>query len=148
MIVTRRFVSVFAGFMMRVVMRLVMMILCTFVLVLMVVVFVLVIATFAVMMIMLVIATFAVMMIMVVVMREVDIELDPRDALPFILADVQMKAIELKFLQLVRQFVRVHTEIKHRADEHIAADAAEDIEIKSFHFQIDVSPTTARWHID
>ncbi len=136
MIVIRRFVSVFAGFMMRVVMRLVMMILCTFVLVLMVVVFVLVIATFAV------------MMIMVVVMREVDIELDPRDALPFILADVQMKAIELKFLQLVRQFVRVHTEIKHRADEHIAADAAEDIEIKSFHFQIDVSPTTARWHID
>jgi hypothetical protein len=30
--------------------------------------------------------------------------------------------------------VRIQAEIKHRADKHVAADTAEDIEIERFHF--------------
>ena len=44
----------------------------------------------------------------VVVIREMHIELDARDALAFVLADVQMKTIELKFLEFASEFVRIH----------------------------------------
>ena len=79
-----------------------------------------------------VIATMPVLM--VVVVREMHIELDARDALAFILAEVQMEAVELELLQLAGEFVGVHAEVKQRADEHVTADAAEDVKIKSFHF--------------
>ena len=80
-----------------------------------------------------VIATFTVLMVVVVFMREMHIELDAGDALAFVLADVQMEAVEFEFLQLAREFVGVHAEVEQRADEHVAADAAEDVEIESFH---------------
>ena len=82
MIVIVRFVTMFAVCMVRVVMRIVMVVVCAFMLVRMRVFF------------MLMVATFSVVMIVVVLMREVDIELDPRDALPFVLGNVQMEAIE------------------------------------------------------
>ena len=82
MIVIVRFVTMFAVCMVRVVMRIVMVVVCAFMPVRMRVFF------------MLMVATFSVVMIVVVLMREVDIELDPRDALPLVLGNVQMEAIE------------------------------------------------------
>ena len=46
------------------------------------------------MLIVLMVATFPMVMIMVMFMRKVDIELDPGDALAFVLSDVQMEAVE------------------------------------------------------
>src|SRR5262245_38481228 len=39
-----------------------------------------------------------------------------------------------QLLQFMLEVVRVHAQINHRADKHVAADTAEDVEIKSFHF--------------
>jgi hypothetical protein len=121
MIVIVRFVTVFAVLMVRVVMRLVMMlVICTFVLVRMVMIF------------MLMIATFSVFVVMIVIVRQVNVELDARDALSLILSDVQMEAIEFQFFDLAGEFVRVNAEVQHRADKHVTANAAEDVEIESF----------------
>ena len=75
----------------------------------------------------------SVLMLMVVFMRKMHVELDAGNALAFVLADVQVEAVELELLQFARELVRVHAEVKQRADEHVTADAAEDVEIKSFH---------------
>ena len=40
-----------------------------------------------------------------------------------------MVTIELQFLQLVLQVMRIDTEIEQGADKHIAADPAKDIQI-------------------
>jgi len=82
--------------------------------------------------IMTVIATMLV--VMVVFVRKMNIKFDAGDALAFILADVQMKAVQLELLQFVRQFVGIYAEVEQGADEHVAADAAEDVEVKRFHF--------------
>ena len=31
------------------------------------------------------------------------------------------------------QFMGIHTQVEHGADEHVAADTAEDVEIKNIH---------------
>jgi len=72
-------------------------------------------------------------MVMVVFMFQVHVELDARDALTFLLADMQVIAVELELLQLVRELVGVHAEVDERGDEHVAGDAAEDVEVKGFH---------------
>jgi hypothetical protein len=65
-----------------------------------------------------------------VVIVEVDIEFDALD-LGFLRAgDVQMIAVEAKFCEFVFELGGIHAEIKQRADKHIAADAAENIQIQ------------------
>ena len=44
-----------------------------------------------------------------------------------------MIPIERQSLQLMLELMRVHAEIHQRANEHVATDAAEYIEIESFH---------------
>jgi len=46
---------------------------------------------------------------------------------------VQMPAFELELLQLPLQRARVNPQINQRADKHIAADAAEEVQVKLFH---------------
>jgi hypothetical protein len=65
--------------------------------------------------------------------REVDIELDAGDTLSFLLTDVQMKTGELELFLFARELVRVHAKVQERANKHVTADAAEDVEVKSFH---------------
>ena len=62
------------------------------------------------------------------------IEFNPGDAGFLFAENVKMPAVELQFFQLAFQFARVHAQINQRADEHVAADAAEKIEVKRFHF--------------
>ena len=71
--------------------------------------------------------------VVIVVVREVDIELHAGDAGFLLARNVEVIAVELEFLQLAFQLARVHAEVEQRADEHVAADAAEDVEVKSFH---------------
>jgi len=70
----------------------------------------------------------------VMVVREVDIELHAGDRRFFSARNVQVIAVKLELLEFALQFFGVHTEIKQRGDEHVAGDAAENVEIKDFHF--------------
>ena len=70
---------------------------------------------------------------MFVVVREVNVELDSFDARLLLPRGVQVIAVEFKLLQFVLKLMKIDTEINHRADKHIAADAAEDVEVKGDH---------------
>jgi hypothetical protein len=71
---------------------------------------------------------------MFVVVRQMHVELDSFDAGFLFARDVEVIAAKLQFFQFVLQLVRVRAQVNHRADEHVTADAAEDVEIKRFHF--------------
>jgi len=71
---------------------------------------------------------------MFVVVRQMHVELHALDAGFLFAGDVKVVAVELQFFQFVLQLVRVHAQINHRADEHVTADAAENVEVKRFHF--------------
>jgi hypothetical protein len=64
---------------------------------------------------------------------EMDIKLHAGDAGFLLARDVKMIAAERQLLQLSLQLAVIRAEINQRADEHVAADAAEDVEIKRFH---------------
>jgi len=65
---------------------------------------------------------------------QMDIKLHAGDAGFLFARDVKMIAAEFQLLQLALQLARIRTEVNQRADEHVAADAAENIEVKRFHF--------------
>jgi hypothetical protein len=64
---------------------------------------------------------------------EMDVELKAFDGRFVSAPRVQVKALHAQFFQLVFELVKVDAKINQGADEHIAADAAENIEVKSFH---------------
>jgi hypothetical protein len=66
---------------------------------------------------------------------QMNIEFRAGDRAALLTRHVQVVAVQPELLQLVFQFVRIHSKIEHRADEHVAADAAEDVEVKRFHFR-------------
>jgi hypothetical protein len=70
---------------------------------------------------------------MFVLVCEMDVKLRAGNGSSFLPRHVQMIFVQTKFLQLMLERVRIHAEIQHRADEHVTADAAEDVEVKSFH---------------
>ena len=43
---------------------------------------------------------------------------------------------QTELLQFIFQAAKVHAQIQHGTNEHVAADAAEDVQIKRFHFSI------------
>jgi hypothetical protein len=79
--------------------------------------------------------TVPVRMLVPVVVREVNIELRPFNLKSFGAARVEMIAVQMQLLQFVLEVMEINAEIEHRANKHIAADAAEDVEVKSFHGQ-------------
>ena len=62
-------------------------------------------------------------------MREMHVEFDSFDGRFVSARYVQMVTAEFQLFQFVLQFMRIHAQIEQRAYEHVAADAAEDIEI-------------------
>ncbi len=48
--------------------------------------------------------------------------------------NVKVIAVELELFQLAFELARVHAEIEQRGDEHVSGDAAEEVEVKGFHF--------------
>jgi hypothetical protein len=75
-----------------------------------------------------------VVMVMFVGVGQMDIKLHAGDAGFLLARNVQMITAEFQFLQLAFQLAGIRAEVNQRADEHVAADAAEDVEIKRFHF--------------
>ena len=66
-------------------------------------------------------------------MRVVNIELRSSDSALFTAADVDVVSFERKFSQLLLDPVQINAEVDHGADEHVAADAAEDIKVERLH---------------
>jgi len=64
-----------------------------------------------------------------VLLRKVNVEFDAFDGRFVGAGNMQMVAVELQPLQFVLQVVWVHSEIEQGADKHVAAHAAEDVEI-------------------
>ena len=69
----------------------------------------------------------------VMVLRQMNVELDAFDAGFLPACNVEVIAVQLQLLQVVLQPVGIHAQIQERADEHIAADAAEKVQVESFH---------------
>ena len=65
--------------------------------------------------------------------RETHIKLDSGDVRLLSARDAQAPAVELELFQFALQSVSIDAKVNHRADEHVAADAAEDVEIKRGH---------------
>jgi hypothetical protein len=64
---------------------------------------------------------------------QMDIKLHAFDAGFLFARDVKMIPAEFQLLQLALQLARIRAEVNQRADEHVAADAAENVEIERFH---------------
>ena len=62
-----------------------------------------------------------------------NIELGSGDVRALLARGVQVVTANAQLLQLVFQLMEVHAHIQQRTDEHVAADATEDIEIQRFH---------------
>ena len=71
--------------------------------------------------------------IVVMIFLEVDIELGTRDMCALLFRNVQVITVQAKFLQLVFEAVKVHAQVQQRAEKHVAADAAENVEVKRLH---------------
>ena len=71
--------------------------------------------------------------VMIVIMR-VHVELHSFDAGLLFASGVQVVFEKMQLRQFVFELFERHAQVQQRADEHVAADAAEDIEIKTFHF--------------
>ena len=83
---------------------------------------------------MVVVVVIVVMIVMLV--RQMHVELHAFDAGLVLARNVQVIAVELELPEFALQPARVHAQINQRADEHVAADAAEDVEVKRFHWSM------------
>lgn len=64
-----------------------------------------------------------------VLVREVNVEFDSFDGGFVSAGNVQVVIVKLQLFQFVLQVARIDAEIEQRADKHVAADPAEDIQI-------------------
>ena len=69
----------------------------------------------------------------VMLMREVDIKFYASDGKLLPARNMEMPAVELELLQLAFELGRIHAEVEQRGDEHVAGDAADEVEVKCFH---------------
>jgi len=77
-------------------------------------------------------AGFMSMFVMVVVFQ-MNIEFDAFYARPALAGNMQMIFLKPQFFQLLFELMKINAEVEQRAEKHVAADAAEDIEVNSFH---------------
>src|SRR5690349_11943323 len=74
-----------------------------------------------------------VMVMMVVIVFEMNIELHAFDRGFGSAPVMQVIIIDAELLQLMFECMKINTQVKQRADEHVAADAGKNIEIKCLH---------------
>jgi len=68
----------------------------------------------------------------------VHIEFYATDARLLASRDMDVPAVELEFFQFVFERMSTQAQVDHRAEKHVAADAAEDVEVKRFHWSCDL----------
>ena len=90
-----------------------------------------VVTAMAMVVVMMVIGSMPVVVIMLV--SQMNIEFHPGNSRFFLARNVEVIAIEPQFLQLMLEAMRINAKIQQRRHKHIAADPAEDIEVKDFH---------------
>ena len=66
-------------------------------------------------------------------MAQVDIKLYAADARLLASRDMDVPAVKIEFFQFVFERLSVKAQVDHRAEKHVATDAAEDVEVKRFH---------------
>ncbi len=66
-------------------------------------------------------------------LADMDVKLDSGDALFLASSGVQVVFVQAQLGELVLQLVEIQPQIQQRPDEHIAADAAEEIQVEGFH---------------
>src|SRR6185369_15935947 len=76
----------------------------------------------------------AFVLVMVMMCRvEVDVKFNAFDAGSALARDVEVILMQTQLLQLPLEMMEIHSEINQGPEKHIAADAAENIEIDGFH---------------
>ena len=65
--------------------------------------------------------------------KQMDIKLDALNIGLGFAGDMQLVTVEIELGQLGLERLFVDTKVDHRAEEHVAADAAENIEVKCLH---------------
>src|SRR5262249_3956661 len=50
--------------------------------------------------------------------------------------DVEVIAVEFELFQFAFQFARVHAEVEQRGDEHVAGNAADEVEVERLHAKV------------
>ena len=89
---------------------------------------------FAIMvMLMSVLVIVAVVIAMFVFVSEMNVELRPGNGSAFPAANVEVISLEPELSQFALEGAHIQAQVNHRAQEHVAADAAEDVQVKSFH---------------
>ena len=73
-------------------------------------------------------------MIVMMILRQVNIELHSLDVRLLLSGRVQVIAVELQLAQFPFQLLEIRAQVEHGSDEHVAADAAENIEVNHLHF--------------
>lgn len=76
---------------------------------------------------------------------DMHIEFCPGDRAFLIAPHMQVIALEAELAQFALELLRVDAEVNQRTDEHVAAEAAEDIEVKCFHVDIDSAASELIW---
>jgi len=69
----------------------------------------------------------------IVLVGKVNVELDAADCSFVASREVKMVTVKLQLHQLLLELYCVDTQIDQRANEHVAADSTEEVQIKSFH---------------
>lgn len=81
----------------------------------------------------------AMTVVMVMMLVQMNIELDAGNLCFLTTRNMQVILADTELLQFLFQFGRLDAEVNHRADEHIAADATEYVEIQGFHLHLRLS---------
>lgn len=74
-----------------------------------------------------------VMMVVAVFVLQMNVKFSALDLKSFRTLRMQVITVDVQLLELVLELVKINAEVQHRADKHIAADAAEDVEKEGFH---------------
>src|ERR1041385_4469077 len=98
-----------------------------------VVVMIVVLVIMPVPVLMFVLMSVMVLVVMLVFLLHVDVKLHAGDPGFFSARDMQVITIEIELLQLALEFPHAGAQIDQSPDEHVAADAAEDIQVEGFH---------------
>ena len=74
-----------------------------------------------------------VVFVVMLMFAQVNIEFNAFDGRLLFARHVEVITLKLELSEFFFQLARIDAEIDQRADEHVAAEAAEDVEIKRFH---------------
>ena len=77
---------------------------------------------------------FLIVVMVMMILLQVDVELHAFDIRFLSARRVQVVIVKLELLEFVFELFEIDAQVEHRPDEHIAADAAKNVEVDSFHF--------------